>query len=70
MSPPLRAKTFARIVDGPDAQRVTVAGMRWLLPAGETLSDRIDDRVRLLAPLDHAAPDAPATKQLERYAEG
>ena len=52
LSPPLRAKTFARIVDGPDAQRVTVAGMRWLLPAGETVSDRIDDRVRLLAPFD------------------
>lgn len=51
-TPALRAKTFARIVEGPDVRRVSVAGLPWVLPAGEALSDRIDERVRALAPFD------------------
>jgi uncharacterized protein YcaQ len=52
LSPALRAKTLERIGRNGDVQRVTVANTPWLLPAGESLRDDIDDRVRFLAPFD------------------
>jgi uncharacterized protein len=64
LSPTMRARALAAFIDREDIVRLDVDGATWLMPAGESLDDLADDRVRFLAPFDPVVWDR---RRFERF---
>ena len=64
LSPAMRARALATFARRDDVARLDVDGATWLMPAGESLDDLGDQRVRFLAPFDPVVWDR---RRFERF---